>query len=51
MKVVSIFARHLTPWKQAHYEAGEVVVVECCAAIEATNTTLDATVSLTITNF
>ena len=50
MKVVSIFAWHLTPWAQAHYEAGEVVVVEHGTAIEATTITLDAIATLTITN-
>ena len=50
MKVVSIFTWHLTPWAQAHYKAGEVVVVEYSTAIEATTITLDATVTLTITN-
>ena len=50
MKVVSIFAWHLTPWAQAHYEAGEVVVVEYSTAIEATTITLDAIATLTITN-
>ena len=32
------------------YEAGEVVVVEHSIASKATDTTLDATVTLTITN-
>ena len=50
MKVVSIFAWHLTPWAQAYYEAGEVVVVEHGTAIEATTITLDAVATLTITN-
>ena len=50
MKVVSIFTWHLTPWAQAHYEVGEVVVVEHGTAIEATTITLDAIVTLTITN-
>ena len=50
MKVVSICAWHLTPWAQAHYEVGEVVVVEHGTAIEATTITLDAIATLTITN-
>ena len=50
MKVVSIFAWHLTPWAQAHYEVREVVVVKCSTAIEATTITLDAIATLTITN-
>ena len=50
MKVVSIFTWHLTPWAQAHYKVGEVVVVEYSTAIEATTITLDAIVTLTITN-
>ena len=50
MKVVSIFTWYLTPWAQAHYEVGEVVVVEHGNAIEATTITLDAIVTLTITN-
>ena len=50
MKVVSIFAWHLTPWSQAHYEVGEVLVVEHGTAIEATTITLDAIATLTITN-
>ena len=50
MKVVSIFAWHLAPWAQAHYEAGEVVVVKHGTAIEATTITLDAITTLTITN-
>ena len=50
MKVVSIFAWHLTPWAQAHYKAGEVVEVEYCIAIEATTITFEVFVTLTITN-
>ena len=50
MKVVSIFAWHLTPWAQAHYKVGEVVVVKHGTAIEATTITLDAIATLTITN-
>ena len=50
MKVVFIFAWHLTPWAQAHHEAGEVVVVKYGTAIEATTITLDAIATLTITN-
>ena len=50
MKVVSIFAWHLTSWAKAHYEAGEVVVVEYGTAIEATTIILDAIATLTITN-
>ena len=50
MKAVSIFTWHLTPWAQAHYEAGEVVVVKHSIAIEATIITLDAIVTLTTTN-
>ena len=50
MKVVSIFTWHLTLWAQAHYKVGEVVVVGHSTAIEATTNTLDATVTLTITN-
>ena len=50
MKVVSIFAWHLTPWAQAHYKVGEVVMVEHGTAIEATTITLDAIATLTITN-
>ena len=45
-----MFAWHLTPWAQAYYEVGEVVVVEHGIAIEATTITLDAIVTLTITN-
>ena len=41
---------HLTPLVQAHYLVGEVVVVEHSTAIEATTLTLDATITLTITN-
>ena len=50
MKVVSIFAWHITPWAQAHYKVGEVVVVKHGTAIEATTITLDAIATLTITN-
>ena len=50
VKVVSIFTWHLAPWAQAHYEAGEVVVVEHSTAVEATTITLDATVTLTNIN-
>ena len=50
MKVVSILTWYLTPWAQAYYEAREVVVVEQGTAIEATIITLDATITLTITN-
>ena len=50
MKVVSIFTWHPTPWAQAHYEVGEVVVAEHGTAIEATIITLDAIITLTITN-
>ena len=50
MKVVAIFTWHLTPWVQAHYEVEEVVVVEHDATIEATTISLDAIVTLTITN-
>ena len=50
MKVVSIFTWHLTPWAQAHYKVGEVVVVEHSTAIEATTITLDAIATLTIAN-
>ena len=50
MKVVSIFAWHLTPWAQAYYEAGEVVVAKHDTVIEATTITLDAIATLTITN-
>ena len=50
MKVISIFIFHLTPWVQAYYEAGEVVVVVYITAIEATTITLDVTVTLTIVN-
>ena len=48
--MVSIFAWHLTPWAQAHYEVGEVVVVKHSTAIKATTITLDAIATLTITN-
>ena len=51
MKVIIIFTWHLTPWAQAHYEAGQVLVVEHSIAIKATIITLDAIVTLTITNF
>ena len=50
MKVVSIYAWHLTPWAQAHYKAGEVVVVKHGTVIKATTITLDAIVTLAITN-
>ena len=50
MKVVTIFTWHLTPWAQAYYKAGEVVVVEHGTATEAITITLDAMVTLTITN-
>ena len=50
MKVVSIFAWHLTLRAKAHYKVGEVVVVEHSTAIEATTITLDAIVTLAITN-
>ena len=50
MKVVSIFAWHLTPWAQAHYKVGEVVVVEHGTAIETITITLDAIATFTITN-
>ena len=50
VKVVTIFTWHLTPWAQAHYEAGEVVVVEYSTDIEATTNTLDAIAILTISN-
>ena len=50
MKVVSIFTWYLTPWAQAHYEVGEVVVVEYSTAIKVATITLVATVTLTITN-
>ena len=50
MKVVSIFLWCFTPWSQAHYEAGEVVVIKHGTAIEATITALDATIVLTISN-
>ena len=50
MNVISIFTWQLTPWAQAHYKVGEVVVVEHSIAIEATTITWDATVTLTITN-
>ena len=50
MEVASIFTWHLTPWAQAHYEAGGVVVVKHSTDIEASTITLDATVALTITN-
>ena len=48
MKGVCIFAWHLTPRAQAHYEMGVVVVVEHGIAIKATNITLDAIVTLAI---
>ena len=51
MKIVSILAWHLSPYAQAHYEMGEVVVVvEFGIAIEATTIALDDTATLTITN-
>ena len=50
MKIVSIFTWHPTPWAQADCEVGEMVVVEHSTAIEATTITLDATITLTITN-
>ena len=50
MKVVYIFTWHPTPWEEAHYEVGKVVVVKHGTAIEATIITLDTSVSLTITN-
>ena len=50
MKVVFIFAWHLTPWSEAHYEVKDVVVVKHSIAIEATTITLDAIATFTITN-
>ena len=50
MKVITIFTWHLNPLAQAHYKAGEVVVVKHVTAIEATTITLDFITTLTITN-
>ena len=50
MKVVFIFAWHLTPCAKAYYGAGEVVVVEYGTTIEATTITLDAIATLIIIN-
>ena len=50
MKVVTVFTWYLTPWAQAHYEAGKVVVIDHSTIIEATTTNLDAIITLSIHN-
>ena len=50
MKVIFIFTWRLTTWAQAYYRMGEVLVVKNGTSIEATTSTLAATVTLTITN-